>query len=40
MKQKLKNEISLGSPVGLGYYDQAPFTFNGKIRQAHGVYTR
>jgi hypothetical protein len=26
--------IELGSPVGLEYYDQAPFEFNGKIEGA------
>ena len=31
--------IDLGSPVGLAYYDQAPFKFNGKIEQAHVEYT-
>jgi arylsulfatase A-like enzyme len=30
--------IDLGSPVGLEYYDQAPFKFNGKIKQAHVEY--
>jgi arylsulfatase A-like enzyme len=29
----------LGSPVGLEYYDQAPFKFNGKIEQAFVAYT-
>ncbi len=32
--------IDLGSPVGLEYYDKAPFKFNGKIEQAHVEYTR
>ena len=32
--------IDLGSPVGLEYYDQAPFKFNGRIGQAHVEYTR
>ncbi len=32
--------IDLGSPVGLEYYDQAPFKFNGKIEQAHVEYTK
>jgi arylsulfatase len=32
--------IDLGSPVGLEYYDQAPFKFNGKIEQARVEYTR
>ena len=32
--------IDLGSPVGLEYYDQAPFTFNGTIGQAHVGYTK
>ena len=31
--------IDLGSPVGLEYYDQAPFKFNGRIEQAHVEYT-
>jgi len=31
--------IDLGSPVGLAYYDQAPFKFNGRIEQAHVNYT-
>ena len=31
--------IDLGSPVGLAYYDQAPFKFNGRIEQAHVEYT-
>ena len=26
--------IDLGSPVGLEYYDKAPFKFNGTIEQA------
>jgi hypothetical protein len=30
----------LGSPVGLEYYDQAPFKFNGTIEQAHVEYTK
>ena len=30
--------VDLGSPVGLEYYDQAPFKFNGKIDQAHVEY--
>jgi arylsulfatase A-like enzyme len=30
--------IDLGSPVGLEYYDQAPFKFNGKIEGAHVEY--
>ena len=30
--------IDLGSPVGLEYYDQAPFKFNGKIEGAHVQY--
>jgi hypothetical protein len=30
--------IDLGSPVGIEYYDQAPFKFNGKIEQAHVEY--
>jgi len=32
--------IDLGSPVGLEYYDQAPFKFNGTIEQAHVEYTK
>jgi arylsulfatase len=32
--------IDLGSPVGLEYYDQAPFTFNGTIERAQVEYTR
>jgi hypothetical protein len=32
--------IDLGSPVGLEYYDQAPFKFNGKIEQARVEYTK
>jgi hypothetical protein len=32
--------IDLGSPVGLEYYDQAPFRFNGTIEQARVEYTR
>jgi len=30
--------IDLGSPVGIEYYDQAPFKFNGKIIEAHVKY--
>jgi hypothetical protein len=30
--------IDLGSPVGIEYYDQAPFKFNGKIEGAHVQY--
>jgi hypothetical protein len=30
--------IDLGSPVGLEYYDQAPFKFNGTIEGAHVQY--
>jgi arylsulfatase A-like enzyme len=30
--------IDLGSPVGIEYYDQAPFKFNGKIEQARVEY--
>jgi arylsulfatase A-like enzyme len=30
--------IDLGSPVGLEYYDQAPFKFNGTIKQARVDY--
>ena len=30
--------IDLGSPVGLEYYDQAPFKFNGKIEGARVQY--
>jgi hypothetical protein len=32
--------IDLGSPVGIEYYDQAPFKFNGRIEQAHVEYTK
>jgi hypothetical protein len=32
--------IDLGSPVGLEYYDRAPFKFNGKIEWAQVKYTR
>jgi hypothetical protein len=32
--------IDLGSPVGLEYYDKAPFKFNGKIEKAHVEYTK
>lgn len=32
--------IDLGSPVGLEYYDQAPFKFNGKIEQARVEYIK
>ncbi len=32
--------IDLGSPVGLEYYDQAPFKFNGTIQGAHVEYTK
>jgi Sulfatase len=32
--------IDLGSPVGLDYYDQAPFKFNGTIEQARVEYTK
>ena len=32
--------IDLGSPVGIEYYDKAPFTFNGKITQAQVQYTK
>jgi hypothetical protein len=32
--------IDLGSPVGLEYYDKAPFKFDGKIEQAHVEYTK
>ena len=28
----------LGSPVGIEYYDQAPFAFNGKIEEARVEY--
>jgi arylsulfatase len=31
--------IDLGSPVGLEYYDQAPFAFNGTIEQVRVEYT-
>jgi arylsulfatase len=30
--------IDLGSPVGIEYYDQAPFKFNGKILGAQVKY--
>jgi arylsulfatase len=30
--------IDLGSPVGLEYYEQAPFKFNGKIERAYVEY--
>ena len=30
--------VDLGSPVGLEYYDQAPFKFNGRIEQARVEY--
>ena len=30
--------IDLGSPVGIEYYDQAPFEFNGKIEGAQVKY--
>ena len=30
--------VDLGSPVGIEYYDLAPFKFNGKIEQAHVEY--
>ena len=30
--------IDLGSPVGIEYYDQAPFKFNGKIEGARVQY--
>jgi arylsulfatase A-like enzyme len=32
--------IDLGSPVGLEYYDQAPFKLNGRIEQAHVEYIK
>jgi arylsulfatase len=32
--------IDLGSPVGIEYYDQAPYPFNGKIRQARVEYRK
>ncbi len=32
--------IDLGSPVGLEYYDKAPFKFNGQIEQSHVEYTK
>ena len=32
--------IDLGSPVGLEYYDQAPFKFNGTIEQGRVEYTK
>jgi hypothetical protein len=30
--------VDLGSPVGIEYYDRAPFKFNGKIEEAHVKY--
>ena len=30
--------VDLGSPVSVDYYDDAPFKFNGKIKQAHVEY--
>jgi arylsulfatase len=30
--------VDLGSPVGIEYYDQAPFKFNGEIMGAHVRY--
>ena len=32
--------MAFGSPVGLEYYDKAPFKFDGTIEQAHVAYTR
>jgi arylsulfatase A-like enzyme len=32
--------IDLGSPVGIEYYEQAPFKFNGRIEQAQVEYTK
>jgi len=32
--------VDLGSPVGIEYYDDAPFKFNGTIKQAHVEYIR
>lgn len=32
--------IDLGSPVGIEYYDNAPFKFTGKIEQAHVKYVK
>ncbi len=32
--------IDLGSPVGIEYYDRAPFKFNGKIEQARVEYAK
>jgi arylsulfatase len=32
--------IDLGSPVGIEYYDQAPFPFNGRIEQARVEYSK
>ena len=32
--------IDLGSPVGLEYYDQAPFRFNGTIEQVRVEYSQ
>jgi hypothetical protein len=30
--------VDLGSPVGIEYYDQAPFRYNGRIEQARVKY--
>jgi hypothetical protein len=30
--------VDLGSPVGIEYYDQAPFKFNGTIEGAQATY--
>ena len=30
--------VDLGSPVGIEYYDQAPFKFNGRINRARVEY--
>jgi len=30
--------VDLGSPVGIEYYDKAPFPFNGKILEAQVKY--
>jgi len=32
--------IDLGSPVGLEYYEQAPFKFNGQIEQVRVNYRK
>ena len=32
--------IDLGSPVGIEYYDKAPFKFNGRIERAQVEYVK